>query len=87
MRSAGVVGLSALVGALLPVTPFLFASVVVATGSSVAVAGALLFGVGAYKAKRTTTPVLRSALELMAIGLVSALAAWGIGKLFGVTAG
>jgi vacuolar iron transporter family protein len=87
LRSAGVVGLSALVGALLPVTPFLFASVMVATVSSVGIAGALLLGVGAYKAKRTTSPVLRSALELMAIGLVSALAAWGIGKLFGVTAG
>jgi vacuolar iron transporter family protein len=87
LRSAGVVGLSALVGALLPVAPFLFASVRIATASSVGIAGALLFGVGAYKAKRTTSPLLRSALELMAIGLVSALAAWGIGKLFGVAAG
>jgi vacuolar iron transporter family protein len=87
LRSAGVVGLSALVGAVVPVAPFFLASVRVAAISSVGIAGALLFAVGAYKAKRTTTPVLRSALELMAIGLVSALAAWGIGRLFGVTAG
>jgi hypothetical protein len=49
--------------------------------------GSAAVAVGAYKAKQTTSPMLRSALELMAIGLVSALAAWGIGKLFGVTTG
>jgi VIT1/CCC1 family predicted Fe2+/Mn2+ transporter len=87
LRSAAVVGLSALVGALLPIAPFFFAGVMVATGSSVGIAAGLLFAVGAYKARQTTSPVLRSALELMAIGLVSALAAWAIGKVFGVTAG
>ena len=87
LRSAVVVGLSALIGALLPISPFLFTGVMLATGFSVGIAGGLLFGVGAYKARQTTSPVLRSALELMAIGLVSAVAAWGIGKLFGVTSG
>jgi VIT1/CCC1 family predicted Fe2+/Mn2+ transporter len=87
LRSAVVVGLSALIGALLPTVPFLFVRVVAAATASVGVAAALLFAVGAYKAKRTTSPVLQSGLELMAIGLVSALAAWGIGKLFGVAAG
>ncbi len=87
LQSALVVGLSALVGALLPIAPFLFLRVVFAAWTSMGVAGALLFGVGAYKAKQTTSPVLRSALELLAIGLVSAVAAWGIGRLFGVAAG
>jgi VIT1/CCC1 family predicted Fe2+/Mn2+ transporter len=84
LRSALVVGLSALVGALLPIAPFLFVGVGAAAAASGGVAGALLFGVGAYKAKQTTSPVLRSAFQLMAIGLISAIAAWGIGKLFGV---
>ena len=86
LRSGLVVGLAALVGALLPVAPFFFAGVRAAAAASVGMAGALLFSVGAYKAKQTTSPVLRSALELMAIGLVSAFAAWGIGRLCGVTA-
>src|ERR1019366_6914544 len=44
--------------------------------------GVSLRAVGAYKARQTTSPLLRSALELMTIGLVSAFIAWGIGKLF-----
>ena len=89
LRSGLVVGLSALVGALVPIAPFFsrFIGVHAAAAASVGVAGALLFGVGAYKARQTTSPVLRSALELMAIGLVSAFAAWGIGSLFGVATG
>ena len=87
LRSAFVVGGSALVGSLFPLAPFLFLGVFAAACSSVAVAGAALFAVGAYKARMTTGPVLRSALEMTAIGLVSALAAWGIGTLFGVASG
>jgi vacuolar iron transporter family protein len=89
VRSGLVVGLSALVGALLPVAPFLlvFVSVRAAAAASVAASGAVLFGMGAYKANQTTSPVLRSAFELMAIGLVSAFAAWGIGSLCGVASG
>jgi VIT1/CCC1 family predicted Fe2+/Mn2+ transporter len=87
LRSGLVVGLSALVGALLPVAPFLFVSVRAAAAASVGAAGTLLFSMGAYKATQTTSPVLRSAFELMAIGLVSAFAAWGIGSLCGVAAG
>lgn len=84
LRSGVVVGLSALIGALLPVAPFFFGGIRVAAVASVGISAALLFGVGAYKARQTTSPVLRSALELTAIGLVSAFAAWGIGSLFGV---
>jgi len=56
--------------------------VAVAAPASVGIAATSLFAVGAYKARQTTSPVLRSALELMTIGLVSAFIAWGIGKLF-----
>ena len=77
-------GVSSLVGSLMPLVPFLFLGVFVAACSSVALAGAALFAVGAYEARRTMGPVLRSAFEMTAIGLVSALAAWAIGILFGV---
>jgi VIT1/CCC1 family predicted Fe2+/Mn2+ transporter len=84
LRSAVVVGVAALVGSLLPVAPFFFLGVFAAACASVAVAGVSLAAVGAYKARMTSGPVFRSALEMAAIGLVSALAAWGIGTLFGV---
>jgi predicted membrane protein (TIGR00267 family) len=87
LRSALVVGLSALVGSLLPLAPFFFLAVVGAAIASVAVAGAALFCVGAYKARLTSGSVLRAAVEMTAIGIVSALAAWGIGTLFGVATG
>lgn len=87
LRSAFIVGVSALAGSLVPLVPFLFLGVLSAACSSVVIAGTALFAVGAYKAKRTTGPVLRSGLEMAAIGLVSALAAWGIGMLFGVASG
>jgi len=87
LRSGLVVGLSALVGALLPIAPFFFGGIQAPAATAVGVAATLLFGVGAYKARQTTSPVLRSALELTAIGLVSAFAAWGIGSLFGVATG
>lgn len=87
LRSALIVGLAALIGALVPVAPFLFMGVVAAAWVSVAMGGGMLFCVGAYKARSTSGPALRSAVELMAIGLASAAAAWGIGKLLGVTAG
>ena len=86
LRSALVVGASALVGAIVPVAPFAFAGAA-APWISVGVAAALLFAVGAYKARQTTSPIFRSAAELTAIGLLSAVAAWGIGRLFGVSAG
>jgi VIT1/CCC1 family predicted Fe2+/Mn2+ transporter len=87
LRSALVVGVSALVGSLVPLGPFLLLGVFAAACSAVALSGAALAAVGAYKARTTTGSVLRSALEMMAIGLVSALAAWGIGTLFGVATG
>ena len=87
LRSAFVVGVSALVGSLVVLAPFFLLGVLAAACSSVIVAGVALFAVGAYKAKRTSGPVLRAALEMTAIGLVSALAAWAIGTLFGVVSG
>jgi len=86
LQSALVVGFSALVGAMGPVIPFAVATVRVAAWASIAIGAVALFGIGAYKARRTTGNVLRSALEMVTIGLASAFAAWGIGTLFGVSA-
>ncbi|HXN33328.1 MAG TPA: VIT1/CCC1 transporter family protein, partial [Polyangiaceae bacterium] len=83
LRSALIVFVAALVGSLLPVLPFLLLPVRMAALGAIAVAGASLFGIGAHKARLTLGRPLRSGLEIMAIGLLSALAGWAIGTLFG----
>ena len=84
-RSAGVIGAAALVGSLLPLTPFLFFQAY--TGAWVAVLlGALtLFAFGAYKAKATIGHPLKSGLELALIGTVSALVGYLIGAALPVS--
>lgn len=79
LRSAIIVGVSAFAGSVLPVLPFallgLRASVVVALG----LGAALLFALGAYKAKVTAGRRARSGTELAVIGMASAVAGYAIG--------
>jgi VIT1/CCC1 family predicted Fe2+/Mn2+ transporter len=84
LRSAFVVGLSALVGSVVPLVPFLVLPVSMAMGSSVAVGAATLFIVGVYKAHVTTGRWWRSGLELSAIGMAAALVGYAVGVLLGV---
>lgn len=84
LRSAVVVGLSTLTGALVPVAPFLFATTRIAVWLSLGSAMVSLFAIGAYKAHVTVGRPWRSGAELALIGTLSALAGWSIGALFGV---
>jgi VIT1/CCC1 family predicted Fe2+/Mn2+ transporter len=84
LRSALVVGSSAMVGSLLPVAPYLASHGPTANGLAMAVAAGALFALGAYKAKLTVGKPWRSGLELAAIGMASALAGWGVGALFAI---
>ena len=81
LRSAAVVGLSALAGSVVPVLPFgvlsLLSSVVVA----LVLGSVLLFALGAFKAAVTTGRRLRSGTELALIGMASAIAGYVIGYL------
>ncbi len=85
LRSAAIVGASALVGSVVPVVPF----AVLARGPAVIVAlvvGALaLYALGAYKARVTTGRTHRSGASLVAIGILSACAGYLVGALFGVS--
>ena len=81
LRSALVVGASALVGSLLPLIPFFLFPVTAASWSAVAIAAAILFGVGAYKAVTTVGHWLRSGMEMAGIGIATALVGWAIGLL------
>jgi VIT1/CCC1 family predicted Fe2+/Mn2+ transporter len=84
LRSAVVVGVSTMVGALLPVLPFFFLDVRVAVWVSIAIAASALFAVGAYKARVTLGKPWKAGAEMAVIGIVSALVGWAIGAVFGV---
>jgi VIT1/CCC1 family predicted Fe2+/Mn2+ transporter len=81
-RIALVVGVSAIIGSLIPLLPFLLLPLGVAVPSAMALSALALFGFGAYKARVTVGVPSRSGLQLAAIGIVSALAGYFIGALF-----
>jgi len=84
LRSALVVGLSALAGCLLPLAPFAFLSLRASVIVAVVLSCAALFAAGAYKARITVGHPLKGGLELALIGTLCALAGYGIGALFSV---
>jgi VIT1/CCC1 family predicted Fe2+/Mn2+ transporter len=88
LRSALIVGLAALVGSVVPLIPFFFLasgalSRNLAIGIALATSALILFLVGVYKARQTVGRPVRSGLQMAVIGMASALAGYGIGKLFG----
>ena len=82
LKIALVVGVSAIVGSLIPLLPFLLLPIFVAIPASLGFSALALFGLGAYKARVTVGRPSRSGLQLAAIGIVSALAGYFIGALF-----
>lgn len=86
-RSALVVGVSAIIGSLVPLAPFAFLPVSASMILSIAVTALVLFTIGAYKAHMTVGRPGRSGLELAVIGTISALAGYLIGLLLKTPAG
>ncbi|HMZ07076.1 MAG TPA: VIT1/CCC1 transporter family protein [Anaerolineales bacterium] len=84
MKAAWVVGLSAIIGSLVPIVPFMVMPVSVSMWLSVLVTALVLFGIGAYKARVTVGRPMRSGLEMMLIGTVSALAGYLVGVILKV---
>jgi vacuolar iron transporter family protein len=87
---AFIVGFSALVGSLIPLVPFSFVplfgiSVTAATIMALPLCAAVLFGVGAYKALTLVGDWRISGLQMLVIGMVSAAAGYGIGRLLNVS--
>jgi predicted membrane protein (TIGR00267 family) len=76
------VGLSTLGGALLPLVPFFFLSVHVALICSLFLSIVILAAVGIYKARMTFGNPLKSALQMVVIGMGAAVAGYLIGVLF-----
>jgi len=88
-RSALLVGIAAIVGSLIPLAPFLFTGGAIFNGilASLAVSAAALFIIGWYKAKKTVGRPARSGAQMLLIGIVSALAGFGIAYLVGAPGG
>jgi predicted membrane protein (TIGR00267 family) len=89
VRRALVTGFSTLIGSLIPLIPFAFVplfgiSVTAATIMAVPLCAAVLFGVGAYKALTLVGDWRISGLQMLVIGMVSAAAGYGIGRLLHV---
>jgi VIT1/CCC1 family predicted Fe2+/Mn2+ transporter len=87
VRSALLVGFSALVGSFIPLFPFFFLTVNLSIILSIIIAALTLFIVGVYKARVTVGKPLRSGMEMAIIGTLSALAGYVVGWLFKVPTG
>jgi len=83
-RTAFIVGLSALIGSLIPMLPFFFLNVSLSIWLSIAIAALTLFIVGAYKARVTIGKPFRSGIQMAVIGTLSALAGYVVGLIFRV---
>lgn len=84
MKAAWVVGLSAVIGSLVPILPFVFLPVSTSMWMSVLVTALVLFAIGFYKARVTVGHPTRSGLEMMLIGTISAMAGYLVGVLLKV---
>jgi VIT1/CCC1 family predicted Fe2+/Mn2+ transporter len=84
LRSALLVGLSALIGSLIPLSPFFYLNVTLSIWLAVIIAALTLFIVGMYKARVTVGKPFRSGMEMAIIGTVSALAGYVVGLIFKV---
>lgn len=86
LKSAVVVGFSAIVGSLIPILPFIFLPVGISMLVAVLITALVLFGVGVIKAGLTVGHPTRSGLEMAAIGTLSALVGYAVGVILKVPA-
>ncbi len=84
IKSALVVGISAIIGSLIPLIPFILIPVGISMIVSIVVAALTLFVFGAYKARVTVGQPGKSGLEMALIGTLSALVGYAVGLMFKV---
>jgi len=82
VRSAFIVGLSAIIGSLIPLLPFFFLPIGPSIALSIGITAVTLFAVGVYKAKVMVGHPGKSGVQMAVIGTISALAGYLIGALF-----
>lgn len=83
--AALIVFFSTIIGSLIPIIPFFFLPIRLGIWLALGISAVALFIVGAVKARLTIGNWGRSGLQMVVIGIVSALAGYGVGLLFNVT--
>ena len=78
------VGISAVVGSLVPLWPFFFFPINIAIWLGMLSTALVLFAVGVVKAKLTVGNPSKSGLQMLVIGMLAALVGYAIGLLFKV---
>jgi predicted membrane protein (TIGR00267 family) len=86
LRSALIVGFSAIAGSMIPLLPFFFLPIGPSILLSIGITALTLFGAGVYKARTTVGHPGKSGAQMALIGTISALAGYIVGKLFSVPA-
>lgn len=83
--AAIIVGFSALVGSFIPLTAYFFLPIFPSTIIGLIISAVTLFIVGYYKAKKTLgRNLIRQGVEMMVIGMVSAIVGYLVGAVFQV---
>lgn len=82
LPAAFIVGISAIIGSFIPLIPFFLLPIKTAAWISLIISSLTLFVVGYYKAKKTLgRKFVKSGIEMMVIGMVSAIVGYLIGSL------
>ncbi len=82
LTGSSTVGVSALIGSLIPLIPFFFLPINESVIISIIISALTLFAVGFYKAKVYVGSPIKSGLEIAIIGMGAAAIGYGIGLLF-----
>jgi len=83
VRDALVVGFSAIVGSLIPLIPFMVLPIETAFWTTIGFSSLALFASGAMKANYTGVSHIKSAIEMMLVGMTAAIAGYLIGAALG----
>jgi len=83
LLSGTIVGISAIVGSLIPLLPFFFLPVTQAVWTALVVSTLALFITGALKAKLTIGNWFKSGFEIALIGMAAAIVGYAIGRFLG----
>jgi len=82
LSGAVLVGISAIIGSLIPLWPFFFFPVDTALILGLVSTAIVLYGIGVVKARLTVGVPSKSGLQMLVIGMSAALVGYGIGLLF-----
>lgn len=82
LTGSATVGISSLIGSLIPLFPFFFLPIKESIMASIIISTLTLFAVGYYKAKVYVGSPVKSGLEIAVIGMGAAIIGYGIGLLF-----